>query len=443
LTLATVGTLAWAGCDPSKFDSVLDQAPVVSVSAEGSSTSAAFALPLPPPSAAGSTVAARMLLWRTDDAYLAVANYDQNGKVTVHKAPDNVISSLGGAVYSAALAGNDTILLGMPGAGSTASGAPTGQANTLTLATQADGSVSFTLPSSSLMQGGSHLGIAVATGNVTGGASGDFVLVDDNSLWMLPAGSKAAQLTVGNCQSIKFATTKYAFRPLVVGDLLTGGFDEIAVSGQIIGGPAQVTIMAYDPVAKIVCSSPGHGQVLTLGTAGSFGTSLATGDFDGDGFLDLAVGSPPDTVYVYFGPLDTVTGPSVTIKSATATGFGQRIAAFKPIGQAAAQLLVADPGSTKPHGGGTGQVMLFNITRGVITLASTAAVATFFDSSDDASSGVFGNSLGGLQFNAGICTPGSPAQLLPWASSGPNILTFFTYGQNAIPAVARDPRCFN
>ena len=107
---------------------------------------------------------------------------------------------------------------------------------------------------------------------------------------------------------------------------------------------------------------------LTMGASINFGSSVAVGYFDDDGSKDLAVGSPPDKVYVYFGPLDRdsapldpATAPSVTITNRLPnTSFGLRIASYQLPGAATAQLLVADPAA--PAGSSTGKVMLFDIT---------------------------------------------------------------------------------
>jgi hypothetical protein len=169
-----------------------------------------------------------------------------------------------------------------------------------------------------------------------------------------------------------------------------------------------------------------------------YGTSLAAGDFDGDGHLDLAVGNPSDTVYIYFGPLDNLADPpvpDVTIMSPTATSFGQRLATYQLPGQQT-QLLVADPTASVGQQGNAGKVMLFNLFNmpSGTTLSTTDAVATLFDSNEDSSLNNFGAvSLGGLQFNA--CT--GTTQLVPWVSTSTELLTFFNYLGSP-----GDPRCF-
>src|SRR5512147_1899321 len=81
--------LAGGGCNPSNFDTVLDKAPVVAFD----TGSAPVVLPLSSPST-GGTVAARMLVSRKDRAYLAIADFDKNGKVTLHQATDSDLGNL-------------------------------------------------------------------------------------------------------------------------------------------------------------------------------------------------------------------------------------------------------------------------------------------------------------------------------------------------------------
>jgi FG-GAP repeat len=432
LLLAAFTAFGSMGCNPSDFNSILDKAPVQELGTPGSSTDSLFILPLPAPDPA-SKVAARVLVSNKNSNYVALADYDMNGKATLHEATE-VETVLGTPVNSSAMRADGLMILGMPkyGGGTT----PSGKVSTLSVGSKADGSPAFGVQLG--IQGGngiSRIGMSVAAGNVTGVIEGDFVVVGDNSVYVLGTDPNVARAsaTSASCQAYDLGTTDhYAFRPLVVADLLTGAFDEIVLSGQV-GGQGQVLIVQYNGTQALPCPM----KVLALGTMISFGTSLATGDFDGDGHMDLAVGAPPSDVYVYFGPLDAATTFDVDIKAATATQFGKQIATYYLPGQASAQLLVADPIAQSP--GGVGKVMLFNVPRSAApyVIPSTAAIATLFDSNNDSDPGLLGLNLGGVQFNMGLCRPGSPAQLVPWASLGPNLMTFFAYSGGVA-----DPRCF-
>jgi hypothetical protein len=258
-------------------------------------------------------------------------------------------------------------------------------------------------------------------------------VVGDNSVSVIEADGTIIQTA---CPEVAFVNSdlppSYSYRPVVVGDLLAGGGDEIILGGQQNGqGPGTVVFLQYDVTNTLVCS-PGNNVLTTPGGSPYFGTSLAAGDFNGDGAPDLAVGMPPETVYVYFGPLDGVTDPSVTITSVdTSMDFGRRVSTFLVPGATTAQLLVSAPGAA----GGQGRVMLFDLSRGESTVLSTSAIATLFDSNRGSNFG--GSNLGGLAFNTATCQAGGATRLVPWTSTNSDILTFFSY-----PNGSPDPRCF-
>jgi hypothetical protein len=433
--------LALVGCNPSAFNSLLDQAPVASFTPPGSSTGSLFVLPLPPPADPG--IAARMLVSRKDTDFLGLADFDMNGKVSLHEASAGDKLNLGGtSVYSAAVRSDGMILVGTPRYGTSD---PLG-GRVSTIKPTADGAGGYTLFVQGGPQGGpymAHVGISVAKGNVTGLPVENFVFVGDNTLQVLGAdGQTVVAATEPTCASMNLTNTTndtYAFRPLAVGDLLAGGFDEI-----VVGGQGAVRIVQWNGTTVLPCPS----KILTMSPLASFGSSVAVDDFDGDGRMDLAVGAPLDKVFVFLGPLDSVATPSVTITNAGATGFGQRVASFGLPGTGPAKLLVADPSGTAAGGRAqAGRVLLFDLSvilAGVpkpilapIDMKDSQAIVTLFDSNSDSASGVFGSNLGGLSFNAGLCVPGGAVALVPWASTNLDVLTFFNY-----VGAARDPRCF-
>ena len=100
-------------------------------------------------------------------------------------------------------------------------------------------------------------------------------------------------------------------KALACGDFDSDRFSDLAIGAP--GGAGSATIM-YGSSNGLVTL----GDLWSQGTAGvpgapetgdAFGSALATGDFDGDGFVDLAVGSPQDivagrnagTVNVFYG----------------------------------------------------------------------------------------------------------------------------------------------
>ena len=431
LMLAILAAAILGACNPSSFSSALDRAPVVTFTPPGASTGALFILPLLPSSEAGTTSAARMLVSRKDTPYLAVADYDMDGKVTLSEAYS---ADFGGTpVNSAAARPDGTIILGTPSAGGTTQ--PGGRVSTLTLSPIVGGGYNFAIKGG--LQGGgavSRVGIAVAEGNVVGPTSGDFVVVGDNSVHVLGPDGKT-ELGSTSCASVQLGTGDfYAPRPVGVGNLLAGGFDEI-----VLGAPGRVLFLQWDSTTNTL---PCPTNLLTNAAVASFGASLVVADFDGDQNQDLAVGAPQDRVFVYFGPLDGVATPTVTITNSTISGFGSSLASYQVPGQLMAQLLVADPhGSAAGGRPGAGRALLFSITRALPMLSDANATAVFFDSNEDADPGKFGEVVGGLMFNTALCLPSGPVQLVPWASDGVDLLAFFNY-PTTVPPAAVDPRCF-
>ena len=112
-TLLLAACAGLLGCNPSDFNTILDKAPVVDLGTPGSSTGSLFVLPLLAPNPA-TKVAARMLVSRKDSNYLALADYDMNGKATLHEA-SVAETSLGYPVNSAAVRSTDgLVILGTP-----------------------------------------------------------------------------------------------------------------------------------------------------------------------------------------------------------------------------------------------------------------------------------------------------------------------------------------
>ncbi len=365
-----------------------------------------------------------------------MAEYNKDGKVTVHKAGDTDLANLGNTgVNSAASLGPDSpIILGTPRYGATGNQTAPGRVSLLTLTTLADGTSSLSVQGGP--QGLNHFGITVAAGRVTDLAgAGEFVAVSDDSVALLAADAKSV-IAHTECQAVALAdpnASLLANRPVVVADLVAGGGEEIVLSGL-----GQVVFLQYDrATASLVCLPL---LVLTQGASTSFGTSLTVGDFDGDGNPDLAVGTPPDRVYVYFGPLplDASAAEFVTIVgSPGSSSFGKRLGVYpmpKPPGD---RLMVADPSASVGTRSGAGKVMVLKVTRGIPTVdVVSATVSTIFDSNTDSPPGVFGDSLGTLQFDTRVCSASGGPTVVPWATSGTRVLTYFNYPSNT------DPRCF-
>jgi hypothetical protein len=434
-----------AGCDPGDFDAALDKAPVRFIGAPGGfgSDVGRTLLPLDPP-AGQPKVAARLLFAGTDQASLAVADFDDNGKPRVQTASSAELSSLGfqGGISSAAWlvappatgsAALGMIVLGTPGGAAPGSA---GGVAFLNLVADSGGKLAF--ETARVFEPGPalHFGLAVASGHVTQAAADEAVpdeaiVVSDSDVHVLrfPVGEVVSASTC----AVALQTPPDLHRSLAVANFLSLDTQQIAVGLPVKGGIGRVVILQYrlnpsSGAEELFCASL-PGLSVPSGNPPGFGTALAAvPDMNGDQLADLVVGAPPDRAYLFYSPFDRIQEPKPFTNGDANSEFGQRVALVDVDGDGTKELAItalqADVDSTKK----AGQVFVYKL--------DGTPIAMLHDSTPTANTEFFGIGLADLEFNSRACAKVKDVHLLV-AGADTGIFTFF-----AFPGSQPDPRCF-
>lgn len=151
----------------------------------------------------------------------------------------------------------------------------------------------------------------------------DVNIIDDNTLTAkVPAGAAGASVTVTVQNTAGRATRTSGFRYLVpapiTSDLNDDGIADVVVSAPLAdfgGRNAGAVHVFFGSLGTQLDTMASDADVTLIGfaTQGRFGTSVLTGDLNGDGFDDIAVGATLDdangddngAVYIFHGPLET------------------------------------------------------------------------------------------------------------------------------------------
>jgi hypothetical protein len=165
---------------------------------------------------------------------------------------------------------------------------------------------------------------------------------------------------------------------LAVGDVNGDGHDELAVGAphaSPVGGDAAGVVLLFRRCAKGLCAWASLDQTGLDSNEldDQFGSSLAVGDFDHDGWNDVAVGAPTDSVdHVYSGEVflfrggeDVVPEPWVSLSGAGADVttpsdfFGWALAAADLDGEGGDELVVGVPGYSSAPAVNSGAVEVY------------------------------------------------------------------------------------
>jgi hypothetical protein len=347
-------SLGAGGCDWRDFDDLKAHTPVLSVGPPGEFPKGDFGryvLPLsgPPAGLKGGS----FLVSAASTGCVSPVDVDVTGRASARSVCSAVFGTENVVFPNTAMAqvpGTRQVLLGAPQAEGT------GAVYVIDLAK--DNQVTrFDSPAD-----GDRHGLGVGAGTLAGGAAPDFVVASESQLTVYVDGDATKAVPAPDASATcpleiptgSLVMARRLNRAVIVAPL-TGGTASQIVVGTPAASPGMGAVSVFDV-------DPATGEATCAfafrGAEERFGHALATGDFDGDGTLDLLVGAPPGKAYWIKGPL-AMGAPLLPVALAGAgSDLGSSVGAANVDGKPGDEALVGDPAATVNGQAGAGEVRI-------------------------------------------------------------------------------------
>ena len=437
-----------AGCNWTKFADEAEKAPVRSISAPSGFDSSDFGKSILPLSS-GQGSAAAFVATSINESHMVLVKIGRDGKVSSSTVTSSqLIDTDGSAITSLAEVPGSAptrLLLGTP----IVKNQSYGQTYTFdlpdpaVLAANPGMSAAGTLAATKifappLTSTTSGMARGLAAGYVAGGAQPDYIVGSDDSLAVMVDGPATAaapalvastmldacEITYDNQQENRYLTR----RPMLAAQLWS---DPSAMSQQQIvlgitrssGGPGKVEFLnvTAGAIKCLAVDSPATAKP-------QFGHALVTGDFDGNGKLDLRVGAPPQQAFLYLNfadkPFGTVPAP-IEISLPGSVDFGYAVAALNVDGFGGDEILISDPRASVGGQMAAGHVLVYHLDPMTGALGLPTEIA---DLAPEANAN-FGYTVNALPFCSGDCPGTAPPGRVLLVGAANEVFLYYRIGE--------------